>query len=420
LGEVLKADPERISGLGNHVLGLNRNVLRTVNMVSGHAGSTGEFKGLMANLKSPIDGLLDATVSRQKSLSPALHGTAVNLKQAAWDYTSTDREAALGIAHTREQEYNTNPFIPPAEVVLGTAPDPVVRVPVVDDVPGAVALTAPREIDVEPPPTESVDWNALIEESAGWLADADSAIATLTQGWSPIQQALEPVAGNWMELKRIGKTYGKSGTAFDTIAGDLTSGHAEIDAHWNGSAAVAYTGYSINMVKGLNWEGSVGRLLERGLSLAADQLEETAKAIIELVKKGLGRIVKVDSFTGALKMAARFVPGAGTATAVAEVSRMLYEVATAADAMIEQLMAGIDAVKTFIAFCSDPVGFAQGTADDKVKDELKPFTDFIDDTADAKQLVTDVSTATEVRRVSATPSTAYDPGSGDELWEDQP
>ena len=90
------------------------------------------------------------------------------------------RAAALGIAHTREQEYNTNPFIPPAEVVLGTAPDPVIRVPVVDDVPGAVALTAPREIDVEPPPSESVDWNALIEESAGWLADADSAIATLT------------------------------------------------------------------------------------------------------------------------------------------------------------------------------------------------------------------------------------------------
>ncbi|NED66894.1 hypothetical protein G3I15_38790, partial [Streptomyces sp. SID10244] len=70
-----------------------------------------------------------------------------------------------------------------------------------------------------------------------------------------------------MELKRIGNTYGKSGGAFDTIAGDLASGHREVDAHWNGDAAIAFATYNVDMVKGLNWEGSVGRLVEQGLSL---------------------------------------------------------------------------------------------------------------------------------------------------------
>ncbi|MGC4960916.1 hypothetical protein [Gordonia sp. DT101] len=415
---MLKAEPDWISGLGNHVLALNANVLRTVNLVTSHSGSTGEFKGLMGVLKSPVDTLRDATVRRQGTLSPALHGTSVNLKQAAWNYTSTDHEAALGIAHTRTEEYNTNPFIPPVEVMLGITGDPVIRIPVVDDVPGARALTAPREIDVAPPPSESVDWNALIEETAGWLADADSFIADLTNGWSPIQKALEPVAGNWMELKRIGKTYGKSGGAFDTVAGDLSSGHKEVDEHWNGEAAAAFTTYSVDMVKGLNWEGSVGRLVEQGLSLCADQLEETAKAIIELVQKGLSRIVKVDSFTGALKLAAKVVPGVGTTAAVAEVTRLLLEVATETRKLILELQQGIEALMTFIEFCQDPVGFAKGRAEDRVKEELKPFTDFVGEVEGYQQLATDAATATDVGRVTRTPTTPYDPGLEGRLWED--
>ncbi|NED59837.1 hypothetical protein G3I15_02730, partial [Streptomyces sp. SID10244] len=89
---MLKAEPEWISGLGNRVLALNANVLRTVNLVTSHSGSTGEFKGLMGVLKSPVNSLRDATVGRQGTLSPAMHGTSVNLKQAAWNYTSTDHE----------------------------------------------------------------------------------------------------------------------------------------------------------------------------------------------------------------------------------------------------------------------------------------------------------------------------------------
>ncbi|WAC57576.1 WXG100 family type VII secretion target [Gordonia sp. SL306] len=416
---MLKAEPDWISGLGNHVLALNANVLRTVNLVNSHSGSTGEFKGLMDNLKDPIDTLCRATVRRQSTLGPAMQGTSVNLKQAAWNYTSTDHEAALGIAHTRTQEYNTNPFIPPAEVMLGTADDPVIRIPVVDDVPHARLLAAPREIDVVPPPNENVDWNALIEESAGWLADADSFIEDLS-GWSPIREALEPVAGNWMELKRIGKTYGKSGGAFDTVAGDLTSGHGEIDEHWNGQAAVAYSAYSTEMVKGLNWEGSVGRLVEQGLSLSADQLESAAKAIIELVQKGLSRIVKVDSFTGALKLAAKVVPGAGTAAAIAEVSHLLLEVSFAVEDLIRELKSSIDAVSTFIEFCNDPIGFAHGRAEDKVKEELKPFTDFLEKAQSTRQLVIDVDTALDLERLSDRPTAAYNPGSGPEIWEDEP
>lgn len=415
MGETLKADPEWISGLGNYVLALNGSAWKAVNLVGAHAQSTGEFKGLMSELKGPVDTLHTATSTRIDKIPPVLHGTSVNLKQAAWDYTSTDREAGLGLRHTRIESYNSNPFIPPIEVQLGLVPDPVVTYEEVDDVPGTHGFGDPRAVDVTAPPNESVNWNAIVEGAAGWLADADSAIEKLS-GWSPIRSAVEPVAGNWMELKRIGKTYGKAGGAFDIISGDLGTAHRTVDSHWDGKAAVSYSSYSADLARGLNWEGSVGRLLERGLTMAADQLEKAAKALIALVQKGLSRLVKVDSFEGILKLAAKAVPGAGTAAAVAEVGRLLAEVAIEANKMVREIETAVRALTTFIDFCKDPIGFAKGKAEGKVKEELKPFTDTLDKIAVAN----DVATATEIDRVTRQPTDAYDPGTGPEIWGDQP
>ncbi|MCF3941440.1 hypothetical protein [Gordonia tangerina] len=185
---------------------MQRNVVSTVNLVSSHSGSTGEFKGLMSALKVPVDTLCEATVTRQSTLSPALHGTSVSLKQAAWDYTSTDREAGIGIARTTYQEYNSNPFITQLEVDLGLAENPVTRVPVVEDVPGAKSLAAPREIDVDAPPNESVDWNALISETAGCWATPIPSSRTCRVGARSRRR--------WIRLRVIG--WSSSGSARPT------------------------------------------------------------------------------------------------------------------------------------------------------------------------------------------------------------
>ncbi|AZG45632.1 hypothetical protein [Gordonia insulae] len=419
MGESLKADPEWISGLGNYLIALNGNAWKAVNLVDGHAQSTGEFKGLMSTLKGPVDSLHEATASRLDKMPPVLSQTGANLKQAAWDYTSTDHESGLGIRHTQTKSFNTNPFIPPGDVEFGLAPDPVVRWEEVDDVPGSRTFTSPREVDAAAPPVEGVDWNALIQEAAGWLGDADSAIRKLT-GWSPIEQALDPVAGNWMELKRIGKTYGKAGGAFDIIAGDLISGHKEVDVHWDGKAATAYSSYSTDMVRGLNWEGSIGRLLERGLTLAADELQKAAKEIIRLVKEGLGRLIKVDGVTDVLKLASKWVPYVGTAAAIEQVRRLILEVYDATKVLLDEVERGMAALKDFIEFCKDPVGFAKGKAEAEVKEQLKPFTDRLDKARDAEQLGNDIGTVAQWDRLDRRPSSAYDPGTGPTLWEDAP
>ena len=166
----------------------------------------------------------------------------------------------------------------------------------VTDVPGVESIGTVSPVDVSPPPAQEVDWPAVIEDTAGWLGDADEAIRTLT-GWSPLKEALQPVSGNWMELRRIGLVYGKSGTAFDSVAGDLALGDRQIDAHWNGRAAVSYTHNSTAMRRGLEWEGAAGGLLSRGLQLAADKLQEAAKAVLRLLKEGLSRFIKVDSLS---------------------------------------------------------------------------------------------------------------------------
>ncbi|WP_232716098.1 hypothetical protein [Gordonia metallireducens] len=371
----------------------------------------------MGSLRGPVDALSDGTAQRQAKFVPALYGTSVSLKQAAWNYTSTDHDASLGIRNTETTEYNSNPFASPLLVELGVVSDPVRRYEAVRDVDGAHAFPPPQTVDVSPPPAENVDWNAIISETAGWLADADAFIKDLS-GWSPIEAALEPVAGNFTELKRIGKTYGKSGAALTAAASDLATGHREVDSHWDGRAAVAYSSYSFDMQRGLEWEGAVGRLIDRGLAKAAEALEAAAKAVVELVKKGLSRIVRVDGFTGALKLAAKFVPGAGTAAAIAEVTAMLVEVGQQADSLVKEVKEGIDALKTFLAFCEDPIGFAKGKAEDRIMDELKPFTDYVDKVEDRGELTADTLTTADIDRLADTPSDAYAPGTGPELWED--
>lgn len=270
MGEKVFAEPAWIGGLGNFVLGLELNAQGATNLVSGHAGSTGEFNGLMGVLRGPIDQLHGGTTLRQKTIGPALFDSGIHLKQAAWDYTSTDHEAGVGIRHT----------------VLG--------------MPWALSVAGPvpsqPRATVADVPGQEVDWQAVIEDTAGWLGDADEAIKMLTGGWSPLEHALQPVSGNWMELRRIGLVYGKSGTAFDSVAGDLAVGDRQIDAHWNGRAAVSYTHYSTAMCRGLEWEGAAGGLLSRGLQLAADKLQEAAKSVLRLLKDGLSRFIKVDSW----------------------------------------------------------------------------------------------------------------------------
>lgn len=417
MGESMKADPEWISGLGNHLISLSGSSRKTVRLIDAHAKSTGEFKGLMGILKGPVDQLEEATSTRVGKVSDMLSDTGVNVKQAAWAYTSTERDSKVALEHTKTVTYNSNPLIPQWEVDFGVTPDPRITFEVVDDVPETKSVGQPSEVDVSPPPKEDVNWESLIDDTAGWLGDADGAIRSLT-GWSPIEHALEPISGNWMELKRIGKTYGKSGNAFDAISGDLGTAHRAVDSHWDGRAAVAYADYSAKLARNLNWEGSTARLLERGLVAAADQLEKAARKVIDLVKEGLSRILKVDSFQGMLKLAAKAVPGVGTAAAVAQVTNELAKVAIETNKLIKEIQKTVEALQEFIEFYQDPIGFAKNKADGKVQEKLKPFTDVIEDGKDKARLANDVATAVDLSRVDHRPGAAYEPGNDQTLWED--
>ncbi|PXW26979.1 UNVERIFIED_CONTAM: hypothetical protein DES50_11448 [Williamsia faeni] len=432
MGEQFKASPTEISGLGNYVLAVNDGVTQAVNLVKQHTAATGEFKGLMDALREPIDTLHAATSTRLETLPPSLSGTSVSLKQTAWNYTTTERTSALGFEHTKQQIIDKAPFAPPfsPSSISGTPEnnDRFIRWDVVDDVPGAVAFRTPTPVDVIPPPSENVDWNALIEDTAGWLADADSAIERLVR-WSPLTAALNPLAGNWLELKRIGNTYGKAGTALGTSGDDLIWSSKEIDSYWDGAAAIAYTTYSTNMANGLEWNAAAGRLIDTGLQIAAQGLEDAARATIELIKEGLSRLIKVDSWQGVLKVAAKVIPYAGTAAAVGEVSALLTEVGKEIHQMIEAITSTIDALKAFIEFCEDPIGSTSGQMDAaaqrKIDEKLQPINALVNEynaaEANAEQKAQDVEdllTAADIQALLNQPKTPFSVGTDNQPWED--
>lgn len=399
MSEKLKVEPAQLGGAGEYVLRLGENAHSAVELSSVHAkADSGDFKGLMALLRGPVDSLASATQSRQRPVVEALTGTGNELKQNAWDYQAQDRSNATSLGHT----------------TFGGSGGMSV-----ESLPGAVSFGAPTAVDLVAPPDNDVDFRGLIDETMGFVGEVDGKIQSLI-GWSPVQSALEPIAGNWAALRTIGQTYGKAGTALGTVGGGLIDVSGRLDPHWDGRAAVAFGDYANHLARGLEWEAATGRLIQQGLELAADKIEDAVKRVLVLFKDSLARFVDFHDVSGTIHTVLKLIPGVGSAKTIEQVTEVIQDIYKTVDFMLTDVKKAVEAVEEFLRFVEDPVGYVGDKASSELDEKLAPFKERVDDAQQSAQNTRDFLTVADVSSSRDMPDQRYEAGFGNDPWEDAP
>ncbi|WP_150116297.1 hypothetical protein [Williamsia herbipolensis] len=399
MSEKLKVEPAQLGGAGEYVLRLGDNARSAVELASAHTkADSGDFKGLMALLRGPVDSLASATQRRQRPVVDALVGTGNELKQNAWDYQSQDRSNAVSLGHTT--------FGGPTGMA-------------VESFPGSESYGAPTPVDVAAPPHSDVDFRGLIDETMGFVGEVDGKIQSLI-GWSPVQSALEPIAGNWAALRTIGQTYGKAGTALGTVGDGLSDVRGRLDPHWDGRAAVAFGDYATDLARGLEWEAATGRLVQQGLELAADKIEEAVKRVLVLLKDSLAKFVDFHDVSGTIHTVLKLIPGLGTKKTIEQVTLIIQDIYKTVDFMLTDVKRAVESVEEFLRFVEDPVGYVGDKSSSAVDEKLAPFKKNIDDARQSAQNTRDFLTVADVDSSRDMPHQRYEAGFGNDPWEDAP
>ncbi|WP_188491120.1 hypothetical protein [Williamsia phyllosphaerae] len=395
MSEKFKVEPTELAGAGSYVLELAKHADSATKMSVKCAAPQGkDFTGLMSVLEGAVNSLAEATKARQAPLIDDLSGTGNEMKQGAWDYHAQDRKNATSLAHT---------------VIDGG------KIVSVDSMSGEVSYGAPTPIQIDEPEHRQADSRSLIDASMGWVGEVDGKIRSLIN-WSPIEAALEPIAGNWAALETIGEAYAKAGTALGTVGNDLSSVHSRLDPHWDGKAAVAFGDYVNNLSRGLEWEAATGRLIQQGLNLASRKIQDAVKRVLDLLMRSLERFVDFHDLSGAVHTVLKLIPGLGTEKTIDQVTRIIYDIYKTVDTMLTDIKKAIDTVEEFLQFVSDPMGYAGGKIDDK----LAPYKKIIDDAEQRAQNTQDLATTADVNRARDAPKQRYEAGAGEAPWEDAP
>ncbi|WP_280439880.1 hypothetical protein [Nocardia cyriacigeorgica] len=213
----------------------------------------------MKILDDPVNIYADTTGRRLHSRVNVLTDTALDLERAAWMYHTGDQDFAKALARADEHTRTPNTGAPRGASVTPEGGKPAKEV---DPHPDKVAYPVNDIPDLIAPTSEDANIRELIDSTSGMLKDIDAGIREITgsfnvpdeNGWSPLEQLIKPVSGNWSELERAGEVFMKAGAGAEAVAANLHRGSRDVDPYWNGrAAAAAYTDYANKLA--LHWNG---------------------------------------------------------------------------------------------------------------------------------------------------------------------
>ncbi len=406
MGEKLKTAPHEIAGLAVLVNDIHESTLKTVDFVRQHGTPSGDLSGdVLKGLAAPLNAFRDMTADRMSSMAWTNLGTSEELNRAAWMYhdqeaknyaalnqvtRSTQHDLSVADVDVEKQGLSTESYASPAP------------------------YKAPEEIKLDPPSSIKEDVGQIISEAAGWLGDVNDAIKHATKGaWSPLDEALQPIAGNWNELKRIGETYKIAGFAFENSAKNLTAGARQVDDHWDGKAALAFQDYAGKQVKAMAWEGPVGRTVNTALEMIADEIKKAAIEIVNKLAEMLEKQVSFDDALDFLKFAVKKIPVVGWTAQAAAIVDIVLKTKDLVMKLVNEIQEAARSLQTFLEFVSDPISKGQ----ERLNDKLSPITDKL---ATVQQ---QASVADDLRLIADTSGPRNKPpqfeiGEGRQPWED--
>lgn len=415
MGEKFFAKPEEIAGLGNYVSGGYGSFGQARDLL-GKAVAERGFEGLLSSVSGPVNELAASTNQRWDTIDANLATMSTGLRKSAWLFERVDQQNAEALRrHSRSVARGPGETGPLIEV----DPTDSGKKIVVDEYPGAVSFGAPTPVDVKEPPYREADVRDLIRDRIGWLADADAEVAKYT-GWSPIKQALEPLIGNWEELRRIGEIYGKSGTALGTIGADVQRGSDRLNPLWNGKSAVAFEQYARNTSNYMEWEAALGRMLKEGLGKAATQFEQSVRQVVDSMVEMFGQFIDLGEKKGIVKVLAKAIPGANVVAWADTLINALKVIRDDVMPAVQTIEAAVNDLKAFIEFAQDPVGYVKQKGQAAIDAQLKPYEDQAKDIKRKAQIADDLGTIGSVFKLTDRESGSYRPSTGPDAWDGVP
>ena len=401
---------ERFSATANQIAGAavaaqetGNDVLWANRYLAVHGEPAGTLDGaLLRTIQDGFRAVLPSAQSRYFVLADLCLKTGIELNRCAWIYYDTEER--------NYERLNANLLFPesidaydPETPAAGPArpyPDPVRT-----GVAGRTELPHPEAPDE--------DVREIVAEAAGWLGDVDKTIEMLTE-WSPIAQVIEPLDGNWNELRRLGNAYRIAGEAVEAGGENLDAVVRALDPHWNGQAARAFTDYAGRIVDALRWEGPVGRVVEETCNLVAEKIREGIVTAVRSLKEMLEEEVAFDDGMQTLKFALKKVPFAGTAVQILTLARIVRDTIAFVDDVVTRIRALTDALRAFLDALASPANALQ----EQVDHTLAPLTEAYERTEHRAAVAVDLAGVADVRGPVNKPSEPY--SVGENPWADAP
>jgi hypothetical protein len=343
-------------------------------------------------------------------------GTSIELNKAAWMYHSQDQKTYAELnAHTESN-------LP--------VDDSTEEIGVTAQYAGAATYPKPESVKLEAPVANKDELAGLIGDVFPVLRSVNESIKSITRAagteYDPLVSCLDPIPGNWSEIRRLGEVYKTAGNGIEACGKNLESGVKRIDGstdgkpNWDGKASVAFSEWAAKQVAAMKWEGPVGRIVSDCAGAVSDKIRDGIKAILEGLWGMLNKYVDFDDIKGALKSVANILSAAVPGLGAARIAKLVYDLGVliqAAIKVVTEIKELADAFKKLLEFVKDPVGTLQDKAKQKLDETLAPVTKKIDDATRKAALAKDIETIANYGDTVNRPTQSFDTGSGAAPWE---
>ncbi|MDH6679819.1 hypothetical protein M2284_004043 [Rhodococcus sp. LBL1] len=404
MGEVFEANAAEVAGLGVLADSIANDARAATRFLDEQTRPTGDTSGgIMQMLLTPFSLATDFMHGRYNDLASTCSSIGIELNRAAWMYADQEKKNYDALNANLQSCLLPEAGADSENPGTGSA----------EPFPEPSRYVAVESVDLAPPATGAEDIRGLIADAAGWLGDVDDAIKVAT-GWSPLEEAIKPISGNWNELKRIGEAYKIAGEGMEKCGKNLEAGAKQVDGHWDGKAAVAFQEYAKRQVAAMVWEGPVGRVTKACLDRVAEEVQAAVVEGVNHLADMLNEEVRVDDAIHLLKFAVKKVPFLGIAMQADAIRRIIFRTRDLVMTLVDRIREVVDALKDYLAAVASP----SGDLNQLSESTLAPITSKLDDAKKKAELGLDIAGVADADGPLHKPTGDFSVGVGRDPWED--
>lgn len=417
MAETFAANPSEIAGLSNLVTSIAGDALLASSFVAKEGRAADWLHGpIIDTLTTYIDDVAEWMSRRHAVLGNTTLGTGTELNKAAWMYHNQDQKTYAELnAHTESN-------IP--------SDDSIEKAGVTAQYVGAATYSKPESVKYEAPVANKEELAGLIADVFPVLGSVNESIKSITRAagteYDPLVTCLQPIPGNWSEIRRLGEVYKAAGNGLEACGKNLEAGVKRIDGstdgkpNWDGKASVAFSDWASKQIAAMKWEGPVGRIVSDCAGRVSDEIKNGIRRILNGLWGMLNKYVDFDDIKGALKSVANILSAAVPGLGAARIAKLAYDigviVSTAFD-VVKQISELVDTFKRLLEIIKDPIGQLKENAKQKLDEAIAPVSKKIDDATRAATLAKDIEQISHYGDFTNRPTAAYDSGSGAAPWE---